>query len=281
MKGFSIQKKFRFGRRTNYDPVKEKEKYSAIVADIIKISDVVLEVLDARFIKETRNLEVEKLIKSQGKEIIFVINKSDLVNLKKLRESLPEEMHPRVFISCKTGKGGKILRDRIKIEAKRANTRANFNRKHIGIIGYPNTGKSSLINFLLGRKVAKTSIEAGFTRGMQKIKLAENILLIDTPGVIPEKEYASERLLQTGKHSRICARSYGQVKDPRAEVYSLLDNYSEIIQRYYGFKDLDFDDFIEQLGRKNHFLLKGNAVDEERTFRMILKDWQLGNIRII
>jgi len=281
MKGFSVQKKFRFHKRTSLEPVKEKEKYSDIVAEIIRISDVVLEVLDARFISETRNLEVEKLIKDLGKEIIFVINKSDLVDLKKLRESLPEEIHPRVFISCKSGRGGNILRDRIKIEAKRANTHANYNRKHIGIIGYPNTGKSSLINFLIGRKVAKTSIEAGFTKGMQKIKLAENILLIDTPGVIPEKEYAYERIMKTGKHARIGARSYGQVKDPRAEVYSLLDNYSEIIQRYYGFKDLDFDDFIEQLGRKNNFLLKGNTVDEERTFRMILKDWQLGNIRII
>ena len=52
-------------------------------------------------------------------------------------------------------------------------------------MGYPNTGKSSLINYLKGKKSAKTSITAGFTRGEQIFRISERAVLIDTPGVIP------------------------------------------------------------------------------------------------
>ena len=66
---------------------KQKQKFLDVVKDIIRISDIVLEVLDARFINETRNEEIENEIKKQGKKIIYVLNKSDLVNTKtKIKE---------------------------------------------------------------------------------------------------------------------------------------------------------------------------------------------------
>lgn len=280
MKGFAVQKQFKFGRRKTFDQEKVREKFSDIAMKIITISDIVLEILDARFINETRNLELEKLIRKLGKKIIFVLNKADLVDIKKVKEHLPEDLNPHVFISSRTGRGVNELRTKIKIESKRVKTSSNYIRKHVGIIGYPNTGKSSLINFLMGKKVARTSSEAGFTRGVQKLKLIENILLIDTPGVIPEKEFQHEREMKTGKHAMIGARSYGQVKDPENEVYSIIQKYPGVVQRFYGFRDIDFEEFIEQLGRKKNFIFKGNVVDEERIFRMILKDWQEGKIRI-
>ncbi len=257
----------------------EKEKFADMAANIIKISDIVLEILDARFIDDTRNKEAENLVRKLGKKLIFVLNKSDLVNINKVKQNLPEDLHPYAFVSCKNRKGIWDLRNMIKIEVRRIGDE-RFKRKHVGIIGYPNTGKSSLINFLIGRKSAKTSPEAGLTRGVQKIKLVGNILLIDTPGVIPEKEFQYERIMETGKHSRIAARTHSQIKDPESEVYSLTIRYPGVIEKFYGIESEDFNDFIEKLGRKKRFLLKGNVVDEDRTLRVILRDWQEGNIRI-
>ena len=136
---------------------KQKEKFLKIVKDIIRISDIVLQVLDARFIKETRNIEFEKLIKTQDKKIINVLNKSDLI---KSKERIDEELNyikPYVYVSAKNKTGIKELRDKIKILVKKRDfvDKDMKKRAQVGIIGYPNTGKSTLINLLTGKSSAK------------------------------------------------------------------------------------------------------------------------------
>jgi ribosome biogenesis GTPase A len=96
---------------------KQKEKFPSVVKKVIDISDIILEVLDARFVDKTRNFEIEDLIRAKGKKIIYVFNKADLVEMEDLKKDL--KIKPYVFVSCKTGYGAKDLRDRIKIEAKR------------------------------------------------------------------------------------------------------------------------------------------------------------------
>ena len=75
---------------------KQRQKYPDISHKIVTVSDIILEVLDARFIKETRNIELETEIKKQKKKLIYVLNKSDLVKTKKV----PKNFTSYVFISC-------------------------------------------------------------------------------------------------------------------------------------------------------------------------------------
>src|SRR4030042_2166696 len=110
--------------------------------------DIILEILDARFPKEMQNKEIEKLIKDKGKKVIYVLNKSDLTRKR------DKSLNPRVFVSCKNRKGINELRDKIKQEAAKFKSTGDFNRVHVGIVGYPNTGKSSLINLLIRRTSA-------------------------------------------------------------------------------------------------------------------------------
>lgn len=253
----------------------KKERFSKIVADIIRESDIVLEVLDSRFINETRNHELENTIKRAGKKLIYVLNKSDLVDIKKAKERLPESLFPYVFISCKNRRGVKDLKKRIWIEIKGIKPKEEMNQ--IGVIGYPNTGKSSLINSLAGRKSARTSKESGFTKGIQKIRLSNRLMLIDTPGIISDREYRIDSALRKEKLAKIGARSVEKIKNPEVTVYELTKQYPGVIERFYGFEEaIEFQDFIEKLGRKKNFLLKGARIDEDRTCRMIIKDWQEG-----
>ena len=271
--------RIRINKKNISPKVDKKAKFSEMSDNIIRISDIVLEVIDARFLKETRNSESEKLVYKYGKKLIFVINKSDLVDISKLKKLIPEDMHTYVFVSCVRKKGISLLRNVIKMETKRLGDE-RYKKKHVGIIGYPNTGKSSLINVLIGRSSAGTSSSAGFTKGIQKIRLAKNILLIDTPGVIPQDEFVREKILETGKYSIIGARTDSQIKDPESGIYNIMEKYPGIIEKFYGIENLDFDEFIEKLGRKRYFLKKGNLVDEDRVYRMIIRDWQQGRIRI-
>lgn len=255
-----------------------KKAFSIIVRDVIRISDIVLEILDARYIEQTRIPELEEEIKAAGKKLIFILNKADLVDTKKMvEEGKLKDVRPYVFVSSKMRRGKLQLIRKIRIEVGKL--KIPFKRYHIGIIGYPNTGKSSIINYLAGRKAARTSAEANYTKGMQKIKLTKGILLLDTPGIVPPKE---DNLLKESivKKAEMGIESYTQTKDPELAVSNLMKKYSEKIEEFYGIKSNgDYEILAEKLGRKLNFLQKGNKVDLDRTFRRVLKDWQEGRIR--
>lgn len=249
---------------------KQREEYPEIIKKIIEGSDIILEVLDARFVKDTRNPELEKTIKNKGKHIIYVINKTDLASLKEI-EDLPS---PISFVSCKKRKGIKNLRKLIKITASKINKQEKI---IVGVIGYPNTGKSSLINLLIGRKSAKTGADAGFTKGVQKLKLTSEITLLDSPGVIPRTEYSSIENKKIAKHAKVSARSYSQIKDPEMVIAELTKEFPGILEKHYKINAQgDAEILIEKLGRQKNFLKKGGKVDFNKTSRQILKDWQEG-----
>jgi ribosome biogenesis GTPase A len=265
-------------RRTrNVDNLrKQKQKYPELTKKIIEDSDIILEVLDARFIEETRNKEVEEILAKQKKKIIYVINKSDLVN-KKLRP----DVYPFVFVSCVLRRGVKELRDLIKRQAKELQKLEEKEKVSVGIIGYPNTGKSSLINLLIGKNSAKTAAEAGFTKGLQKLRLSPGIVLIDSPGIIPENQYSTIKRDTIINYTKLGGKSYSQVKEPDLVVSDLIKEFPEVFESFYNI-DLNSnqEDFIERIGKRKGFLKKGGEVDEDRTARMILRDWQEGKIKI-
>ena len=150
----------------------------------------------------------------------------------------------------------------------------------VGVVGYPNTGKSSLINLITGKSSAKTSSEAGYTKGIQKIKLSKGVYLIDTPGIIPPSEKSSVKSKHLIKHSQIGAITWDKTKQPSLVVSKMMMENKGILEEYYGVNAKgDSDILIENLGRKLNYLKKGGVVDEMRTAKKILKDWQEGKIK--
>jgi len=264
--------------RTIANTNKHHQSVPHIVKEVVRISDVILEILDARYIEKTRSREIENIVLESGKILIFVINKADLVDLKSEEfKNQIENLKPYVLFSCKTLIGRKRLRDRLKIEVKKQKM---TRQAHIGIIGYPNTGKSSLINLLTGRKASGTSSESGFTKGMQKIRFTKDILILDTPGVFPDKEDAPTEFSIKNKHAEIGAGAFNRVKEPDFIVASLMKTHPGLFEKFYNIQaDGDSEVLLEQLGRKKNFLLKGNQVNIDKTSRMILKEWQEGKIK--
>ncbi len=253
---------------------KQRQKYPALVKKIIEDSDIILQVLDARFPEETRNHEIEQEIKKSKKKIIYVLNKSDLTTQGKIKN-----LSPNVAVSCKDRKGIRILRNLIKQLSKKIPKKEE--KVLVGVIGYPNTGKSSLINILIGKASAGTGAQAGFTKGIQKLKLDENTLLLDSPGVIPEKEYSGVEKEKIAKHVKVGGRSYSQVKEPEIVVAKLIKEYPNVLEKFYKIKaNGDSEVLIEKLGKKKGFMKKGGEINEDQTARLILKDWQEGEIKV-
>ena len=120
-----------------------KKGFSKATDDVIRKSDIVLEILDARYVSESRNLRTENKIKSYGKKLIYVANKCDLVD-KDVLEKQMKALKPSAFVSAKKHYGMTILKRLIIKESNK------ITDPKVGVIGYPNVGKSSIINMLKG-----------------------------------------------------------------------------------------------------------------------------------
>ncbi|MFA6888641.1 MAG: GTPase [Candidatus Woesearchaeota archaeon] len=243
-----------------------------IVNAVIESSDVLLEVLDSRIPDLTRNKEVEDKVKRAGKQLILVLNKADLISQRvaeQEKKRLSKE-YPVVFVSTKQHQGTKLLREAILSKTEKAEVL-------VGVLGFPNTGKSSVINVLKGRKAASTSSHAGHTRSMQKIRVTNRILMLDSPGVVPFEEKDET------KHVLIGAIMFSECDNPELAAYEIIKHCNavnkKIIPLHYGVDETeDMELLIERIAQKRNILAKGGILNIERAAQLIIQDWQTGKI---
>ncbi len=252
-----------------------KEGFLKRVHNVINKADLLLEILDARFPEQTRNNALEETISRKGKKLILVLNKADLISKKKLikLKNQLSEFTRTVFLSAKEKKGINLLRKEIGI--------ALSGKGVIGVIGYPNTGKSSIINALTGRKAAPTSLKAGFTRGEQRIRLTEKIQLIDTPGIIPFEEKDEFKLILT------LSKNPNQISDAEycAEklIQLLLQDNAKELEKVYGVKissEINTEKILEEIALKKNKLIKGGLPDIQNASIQVLMDYQKGKLKL-
>jgi len=236
---------------------------------VMKESDIVVIVLDARFITETINHEIVRKINEQKKPYLFVVTKSDL------KESIDKSKipEPYVIVSSTERRGKSALRERLLIIAEK-----RYGRKcavKVGVLGYPNVGKSSVINMLKGRHSASTSIMSGHTRAEKFIRADNRILLMDTPGVIPYGE--NDQV----KHVLIGTTDFTKVKHPETILEDIMERYPGVIEKHFGVTPDDSrSGTIEKIAMKKGLLRKGGLPDTDRAARMIIRLIQTGKLRI-
>ncbi len=251
--------------------------YRKITKDVIKKADVLLEVVDARFPEDTRNNEVERDIARAKKPFIIVLNKCDLVskeNLEKTKSRL-SKIAPTVFVSSKDRSGTTILRHKI---LETANMKGH--EVLVGSLGYPNTGKSSVINAVTGRHKASTSSISGHTKGVQLVNAGSRIKFIDTPGVIPFGE--NDEHIQ----GLLAVKDATHLQDPIGVALTIIKKIcvenKTVLESFYHItiEGQDAYEVLELIGRQSNFLKKKAEVDETRAAVKIINDWQKGLLTI-
>lgn len=258
----------------------EKGSSRRIWSELYKVldcSDIVVQVLDVRDPLGTRSESVEKHIKKNArhKHLIFVLNKCDLVPVwvtRKWVALLSKEYPTLAFhasINNPFGKGSLI------------NLLRQFSMLHkdkkqisVGFIGYPNVGKSSVINTLKKKRVCKAAPVPGETKIWQYITLMKRVFLIDCPGVVPPSNEDETTLVLRGvtRSERL----------PRPELFisPILDQVKrEFIVRTYGVHGWEnAEDFLGQIAKRSGRLLKGGDPDISSVSKNIINDWQRGRL---
>ncbi|KAI0539537.1 nucleolar GTP-binding protein 2 [Xylaria digitata] len=263
------------------EPVFNKGQSKRIWNELYKVldsSDVILHVLDARNPEGTRCRAVEKYIKKEAphKHLVFILNKVDLIPTSQAAawvRHLSKEVPTLAFHSSITNSFGKGQL----ISLLRQFSSLHKDRKQIscGLIGYPNVGKSSLINTLKAKKVATVAPVPGETKVWQFITLMKRIYLIDCPGIVPPDP--------SDKPTDILLRGVvriEKVENPEQYIQPMMEKVKRHhLERTYEITNWETPhEFLELLGRKGGRLLKAGEVDLDGVAKMVLTDFMRGKI---
>ncbi|KAI4464564.1 gtp-binding protein-related [Holotrichia oblita] len=244
---------------------------------VVDSSDVLLQVLDARDPNGTRSPYLEKFLKNEKphKHLIFILNKVDLVPTwvtQRWIAVLSKEYPTIAFHASLTHPFGKGTL----INLLRQFGKLHIDKKQIsvGFIGYPNVGKSSVINTLRSKKVCKVAPIAGETKVWQYITLMRRIYLIDCPGVVyPSAETDTEKVLKGVVRVEL-------VNNPEDYIAAILERVRpEYMTKTYKVSNWsNHQEFLEKLAFKSGKLLKKGEPDISIVARMVLNDWQRGKL---
>ena len=244
--------------------------------------DVVIEVLDARLPEASSNPMIRQLRLQRQRPCLKLLNKADLADPEATRAWLDfynrQEGVMAAAISCK--KPGDVTKVPALCQQLAPHRDGGVKPLRMMIMGVPNVGKSTLMNALLKRRLAKVGDEPAVTRSQQSFDLGPRMTLTDTPGLMwPKIEHDADGMMLAASHA------IGRNAVPEEEVATFLANI--LLERYparlasrYGFapKGLDGPGVIEAVARRRGCTVKGRGgeLDREKASMILLQDYRDG-----
>ena len=254
------------------------------ISEKIKLVDVVIEILDARAPLSSMNPDLEKTI--NNKKRLAVLSKSDLADPEQTKLwslKLKEEFDSFLIINLNDPKSSKVLSQEV------AKLGEEKHKKEIAkgmkpqpikamIIGIPNVGKSSLINLLANRRAAGVQNKPGYTRGEQFIKVNNDFILLDTPGVLPMNYDDKQRATNIALLGSIREDILPNDVLVKSLLYILRGYYPDSLKERYDISEIKDDKNVLESVAIRRGLKKGNELDIEKAEIILLKDFKDGRL---
>ncbi|GMM29663.1 RNA-binding GTPase [Martiniozyma asiatica (nom. inval.)] len=290
---------------------KSRKQFDKIFKAVVDAADVVLYVLDARDPESTRSKKVEEAImQSQGKRLILLLNKVDLVHDENVKQWLDflGSSFPTIPIKGASGANNsksfnkKLTQNatagQLLLALKAYAHKSNLKRAiTVGVIGYPNVGKSSIINALTSQhggssRACPVGNQAGVTRTLREVKVDNKLKILDSPGIVfPDqlKKNSRGRKEYEAKLALLSAIPEKHIDDPIYAVSVLLGKLSKSDQMANEFKQfyklpalasVSLDEFSNKvlihIARTQGRLGKGGIPNLHSAASIVLRDWRDG-----
>jgi ribosome biogenesis GTPase A len=262
-------------------------KTRKLLSENLKLVDIVIEMLDARIPRSSKNPEIDQII--GGKKRIIVLNKSDLSDSKISKEWV---IHYKakgilcVLTDSASGRGinqvlmciREMMAEKIEYEKQKGRI---FKPVRTMVVGIPNVGKSSFINRIAGKKSAVTGDKPGVTRGSQWIRLNREIQLLDTPGILwPKFED-----IGIGLNLAYTGAIKDEIIDTTGIAAALMEDlarlYPENVKQRYKIEEIEGktgEELLESAGRKRGCVVSGGIIDLNRIASIVLDEFRGGKI---
>jgi ribosome biogenesis GTPase A len=253
-----------------------KKKAAEQMAD----TDVVIEVLDARLPEASCNPMVEELRLFRQRPCLKILNKTDLADPDATAawSAWYDAQEGVTAYPMTTKKPGDVARIPELCRALAPHRGVPTKPLRIMIMGIPNVGKSTLMNALLKKRVAKVGDEPAVTKAQQRLYLDKNTVLVDTPGMLwPKIAMASDGLMLAASHA---IGSNALIEEEVAEFLAsvLLERYPQLLAARYGIKPdaVDAVGVVEAIAARRGFRIKGGDLDYEKAAHTFLQDYRSG-----
>ena len=251
-------------------------------AETMAVTDVVIEVVDARLPEASTNPLVHELRVFRQRPCLKVLNKSDLADPAVTKAWIAwYNQQPGVkAVAISSKVAGEVARIPSLCQSLAPHRNDNVKQLRMMIMGIPNVGKSTLMNALVKRKIATVGDEPAVTKSQQVYQVSIRQSITDTPGLMwPKIEHDSDGLMLAASH----AIGRNAIIDEEVAVFLaalLQGRYPALLEARYGFKvgELDAVGVVEGVARRRGLLMRGGEADFEKASMVLLQDYRDGKL---
>lgn len=262
-------------------------KTRKLLAENLKLVDVVIELLDARIPESSKNPEIDAIVNNKPR--LTVMNKADLADeniSKEWQKWYASRNKPVIFNDSLKGSGINLVKMKLRelmkerIEKDRLKGRI-FRPVRTMVVGIPNVGKSSFINKIAGRAIAATGDKPGITRSKQWIRINEEIELLDTPGILWPRFEDHEVALNLAFTGAIKDDILDTVEIAAALLEKLSIEYPDYLSRRFKLNNINGKTglmLLETCGKNRGCIISGGEIDLQRISIIVLDEFRGGKI---